>query len=131
MLGKMEGRRRREQQRMRWLDGTTDSMDLSLSKLRGMVKHREAWRAAGCGITRSQTRLSDCTTTTSMVEDRRKKTGRGQLDVNELLKARCGQLHSIEPWELQTPVELFLSLRRVLMRKISGRAPLENSFTVS
>ena len=55
MLGKIEGRRRREQQRMRWLDGTTDSMDLSLSKLQGMVRDREAWHAAGCGITRSQT----------------------------------------------------------------------------
>ena len=57
--GKIEGRRRRGQQRMRWLDGITDSMDLSLSKFQDMVKDREAWRYAGNGVTKSQTQVSD------------------------------------------------------------------------
>ena len=59
MLGKTEGRRRRGRQRTRWLDGIADSMDISLSKLREMVKDREAWRAAVPGITKGQTRLSN------------------------------------------------------------------------
>ena len=59
ILGKIEGKRRRGWQKMKWLDGITDSVDMNLSKLQEMVKDREAWHAAVHGITKSQTRLND------------------------------------------------------------------------
>ena len=81
MLGKIENRRRRGLQRIRWWDGITDSMDMNLSKLQEIVEDRETWHATVHGVTNSWTQLSDSTTTTTTFHKRREKRSvRSNLD---------------------------------------------------
>ena len=87
MLGKTEGRRRRGWQRMRWLDGIMDSIDMSLSKLQEIVKDREAWRTAVHGITKSRTQLNDWTTTKT--EGKEEKDQQSQAGVPERRAGSC------------------------------------------
>ena len=103
ILGKMEGRRRREQQRIRWLDGVIDSMDMSLSRLRQLVMDREAWHAAVCGISKSRTQLSDW------------------AELNWLM-ILCGHDYSINWWGPDFAIVCFLikDTHSNFVRKITG-----------
>ena len=125
-LRKIKGRRRTGQQRMRWLDGITNSMDMSLSKLWELVMDREAWRASVHRVAKSQTRLSDWTTTTII----HMGLPRWCSDTEPAYQCRRLRRHRLDPWVGKTPwrkkwqpTPLFLPEKFHRQRSLMGYSP--------
>ena len=130
MLGKIKGRKRTGWQRMRWLDGIIDSMDMKWSKLQEMVKDREAWGAAVHGVTKSRTQLSGWTITNSQLFYRGKKTP-DSWDIKQLAQGpdqECAKT-GIQTWNYMTPAHLSpgpRSLSLLLWLGLGGSLSSEN-----